>query len=105
MVSLLAHIKTQNDIIMSILQDKGNIKPKELNPEFKFPLETFEDLDRVEQLLDEKEHRDNLVSFKFDDVIALMAWASHRGVGNIVKFFSFLNLLTSYLKLFTGGLF
>jgi hypothetical protein len=68
-VSLLAHIKAQNDMILSILQERDNHTKHTLKPDFKFPLKTLEELEAVENVLTMEENYANVVSFKFDDAI------------------------------------
>ncbi|XP_061710095.1 uncharacterized protein LOC133519912 isoform X2 [Cydia pomonella] len=60
-VSLLAHIKAQNDIIISILREKHT--RLDLKPEFKFPIKTSEELEIVEKLLTSQENHANVVAY------------------------------------------
>ncbi|XP_061718107.1 uncharacterized protein LOC133525750 isoform X1 [Cydia pomonella] len=60
-VSLLTHIKAQNDIIISILREKHT--RLDLKPEFKFPIKTSEELEIVEKLLTSQENHANVVAY------------------------------------------
>lgn len=60
-VTLLTHIKTQNDQILTILSQKSG--QENVQSDFEFPIKTLEALDATEELLQNKTKYDNLVRF------------------------------------------